>query len=196
MKSINDILNRVFPNRKLRKEGIMPLYSGTLVRSSEFKKNYHHWKLSDRMEPLLNFLRGHYQQCRRHGEDTFCLGIHSQQGFDGFYIQYNNQIEEHEYSYLLDYFFENAKNLNYRHYHSFEEHKEHNNRLISKESHYLKPVISSFEPPFNQEYGNILLELEKRDQVPKYVKVKVTSYAGFNYHPPREFDELVQQLVA
>lgn len=148
------------------------------------------------METLLDILRGHYQQCRRHGEDTFCLGIHSQQGFDGFYIQYNNQIAEHEYSYLLDYFFENAKNLNYRHYHSFEEHKEHSDRVISKEIHYLKPVISSFEPPFNQEYGNILLELEKRDQVPKYVKVKVTSYTGFNYHAPKAFDELVQQLLA
>lgn len=196
MKTIDDILNRLFPGRKSQKREIIPLHSSTLVRSEDFIQNYHHWKLSDRLEDVINLLQGHYQQCLRHGEDTFCLGIHSQQGFDGIYIPNNSQIENEEYSYLLDYFFENARKLNYRHYHSFEEHKELGDKVISKEIHYLKPVISSFDPPFNQEYGNILLELESRDQVPKYIKLKVTSYAGFNYHKPKAFDELIQRLVA
>ena len=196
MKTIDDILNRLFPGRMLQKGGIVPLHSSTLVRSKDFIQGYHHWKLSDRLEEVLSLLRGHYQQCKLHGEDTFCLGVHTQQGFDGVYITKNSQIPEEEYPYILDYFFENARKLNYRHYHSFEEHKEHGNEVISKEIHYLKPKITSFEPPFNQEYGNILLELESRDRVPKYIKLKVTSYAGFDYHPPKAFDDLVQHLVA
>lgn len=196
MRTIDNIFNRLFPNRKLQKQGIIPLHTATLVRTEKFIQNYHHWKLSDRLEAVISLLRGHYQQCRRHGENTFCFGLHSQQGFDGFYIPQNSQIEDWEYSYLLDYFFENARKLNYRHYHSFEEHKEHGDKIISKEIHYLKPVISSFDPPFNQEYGNILLELERRDQVPKYLKLKVTSYAGLNYQEPKGFDELVNHLVA
>lgn len=196
MKTIDNILNRLFPGRKSQKQGIIPLHSSSLVRSENFIQNYHHWKLSDRLEGVINLLQENYQQCRQQGEDTFCFGIHTQQGFAGFYIPKNERIEDDEYSYLLDYFFENARKLNYRHYHSFEEHKEHGDKIISKEIHYLKPVISSFDPPFNQEYGNILLELERRDQVPKYIKVKITSYAGFNYHEPKAFDELIQHLVA
>lgn len=67
--------------------------------------------------------------------------------------------------------------------------------MVSKETHYLKPVIQSFEPPYRQEYGNILLEMESRNQVPRYIKLKVTSYAGFDYEPPKDFDELVGKLV-
>mgnify|MGYP006281408165 CR=1 FL=1 len=196
MRSIEDILNRIFSSRKLSKKGRLPLHSAKLERSENFLKSYHHWKLSDRLEEVLSLLRGHYQQCKLHGEDTFCLGVHTQQGFDGIYITKNNQISEEEYPYILDYFFENAKNLNYRHYSSFEEHKEQGEQLISKEIRYLKPVVTGFEKPLNQEYGNILLELERRNGVMKYVKIKVTSYAGFDYHPPKDFDELVQQLVA
>lgn len=87
-------------------------------------KEYYSWKISERFSELMDLLRGHYQQCRRHGELTAFFGIHSHRGFDGFYIAQNSQIAHHEFSYLLDYFFENARKLNYRHYRSFEEHKE------------------------------------------------------------------------
>lgn len=197
MKTIEQLINSLFPSRRLQRKGKLPVYSGMLVRTDDFSRKYQQWKLSERLNELLGLLKGHYQQCRRHqGEPTAFFGIHKDQGFSGFYVAQNSQIEHHEFPYLLDYLFENAKKLNYRHYHSFEEHREQGDDVVSKQSHYLKPSIQSFEPPLNQEYGNILLELESHNDVPRYMKLKVTSYSGFDYEPPKDFDELVEKLVA
>ena len=61
------------------------------------------------------------------------------------------------------------------------------------ERHYLKPPLNT-EPPLDQRYGNVLIELVKENEEPRYLKVMVTTYHDRSYQPAQSFDAFLDAL--
>ncbi|MGM0566845.1 MAG: hypothetical protein ACQESX_08835 [Bacteroidota bacterium] len=195
MKTIHQLLNKIFPQKSTVEQG-KTAFSGRLERAESYKKDYETWKSSGRIKEILSILRKELEDSLKSGEPTNILGVHEGKGFTGIYMKNDDLLESREYPFLLDYFHEKIKELNYQPYHSIEDQKPQNGYITSKQMHYLKPKLSSFEPPYNQEYGNITLELELMDDKPRFLKAFTTHYNGFDYAKPKPANELFRILVA
>lgn len=195
MKTIHQLLNKIFPQKHTVKQG-KTAFSGRLERSGTYKKEYEAWKKSGRIQEILSVLRAELEDSLASGEPTDVLGVHEGKGFTGIYMKNDDLLEGREYPFLLDYFHERIKALNYHPYHSIEDQIPQSGFITSKQIHYLKPKISSFEPPYNQEYGNITLELEFTDDKPRFLKAFTNHYNGLDYAQPKPANELFRHLVA
>ncbi|MFW5974841.1 MAG: hypothetical protein ACOCQ6_01400 [Bacteroidota bacterium] len=195
MKTIHQLLNKIFPQKSTVEQG-KTAFSGRLERAESYKKEYENWKDSERIKEILSVLRAELEVSFSKGEPTDVLGVHEGKGFTGIYLKNDELLESREYPFLLDYFHERIKELNYHPYHSTEDHKPQRGFITNKQMHYLKPKLSSFKPPYNQEYGNITLELEFIDDKPRFLKAFATHYTGFDYARPKPANELFRHLLA
>ncbi len=195
MKTIHQLLNKIFPQKNTIKQG-KTAFSGRLERAENYKKEYETWRGSGRIKEILSVLRLELENSLSKGQPTEVLGVHEGKGFTGIYLKNDDLLEGMEYPFLLDYFHERIKSLNYHPYHSTEDQKPQNGFITSKQMHYLKPKLSSLEPPYNQEYGNITLELEFIDDKPRFLKAFATHYSGFDYAQPKPANELFRHLLA
>ena len=51
-------------------------------------------------------------------------------------------------------------------------------------------------PPFNQEFGNISIELICQDDLPKTLKFSGTTYNDRSYQKPKHYGVLMKHLVS
>jgi hypothetical protein len=64
----------------------------------------------------------------------------------------------------------------------------------TKEKYYFKPKNEASLPPFNQHYGNVLIECVYIDRLPSYLKLVANIYSDRNYTEAKPFDGLLHQI--
>ena len=62
--------------------------------------------------------------------------------------------------------------------------------------HYLKPKPNfQREGKINQQFGNITIEFDLRDDKPHYLKFQATSYTDHLFEDAKEFKELMSRVI-
>jgi hypothetical protein len=191
MSFFDQIKAKIFPDPAAIEQGKMPVLTDVIRRDERYIIEYEKWRNSEDKEDLLEWIREEYNN--EAGSDW--ITRLKSKGVRGFLIHGDEEgIGPVEAQYLLDNWKTRIRKLNYRLYSSHAESYIRENKVLFKERYYLKPQIQDFNPPVDQEYGNILLESEVLDQSLLSIKCVVTFYSGYNYKQPKEYDDFIDHL--
>jgi hypothetical protein len=191
MSLFNAIITKIFPKPEKIATGDQPVISEPIKRSEKFKEKYNKWVDSEEARVIITTIHAGFNNYMISGKADIPIGKYQGQGLSGFYIEGEAKIRDEVYSFLLDYIRERITFLNYRFYRSLYEAKERTGKIHSKEQYYFKPIPSSYELPVAQEYGNLTIEVDRVEEEVTYLKIMATTYAGFDYQKPKDFDELI-----
>ncbi len=175
-----------------------PLLHDQIVRKEAEIIAYEKWKTSHVKNQLITWIEEEYGQFITEGAAVdnsiiFLDNISSK----GFAIYFSNmRYTPQEATHLFDFFKEKVLELNYRSTNSDIRTYTKGTVVESLAKYYLKPSLKNMlgNPPFNQEFGNISIELICQDDLPKILKFSATSYNDRSYQKPKHFGQLMAHL--
>jgi len=184
------ILKKLFGSKSDKE----PLVSGKLERSEDFLAEYNQWKETSILNSVLGDLQIAYNKSNAFGMYNPAFHVYHSQQANGFFFNTQMRFTKEIYSYLMEYFKESVLELGYSIYTSDRKLKDHENGVQQVDRHYLKPSLTNTEPPIDQKYGNVLIELFTLDEEIQYLKVMVSVYSDRSYQDPKPFLEFMETL--
>jgi len=176
-----------------------PILSEPLERSAAELGAYENWKGTLPCRRLLDMLAAQYAifQSNPSGVDaalTF-LKTNSSNGFAFHFDRLDGSRTDAPH--FLEYLKEKTQSLNYRLQHADTRTWSEKDWVKTVERYYLKPRQNWAEgQKINQRFGNVTIELALRNDVPKLLTFRATSYADRLYAQPDDFHELMQLLLS
>ena len=166
-----------------------------LTRSDDFLKDFAGWKNSQESTAMLGRMYQTFLQ-KENRDPDIDLNVHNSPGADAVSISRIDKNNPMLFRFLLDLFREKILSLNYRMYSSTVEKKKAAGDMLIFERHYLKPDVLNQGKPYEQYFGNILLELEFINNKVRYLKILSTYYTGYDYKPAMQFDDLIVRIFS
>jgi len=171
-----------------------PLVSGKLERSVAFQSEYERWKESSILNSVLGDLQIAYNNSNAHGAYNPAFHVYNSKQANGFFFNTQMRFTDEIYSYILEYFKDRVLDLGYSIYTSDRKLSDKENGVQQVDRHYLKPALTDTQPPIDQKYGNVLIELFTLNEEVQYLKVMVSVYSDRNYSVPKPFLEFIEFL--
>ena len=182
--------------RLFRKENTPPpTIHKVLKRSERYLEGYTSWKNSDRPSLLTQAIYNSLLLSRKEIEQNPPVHLLTLSGSKGFALGHSSIYAEGEFNYLLDWFTEKVlSKYRYKQANADITVVEKGQQVQTLEKYYLKP-INDFDPPIDQQFGNLLIENSVIGINSNYLKVMANAYSDRNYSTARDFDELVDFLL-
>lgn len=159
--------------------------------------DYEGRKNDERTAEMLRKLREERRKAVEKGHANRNLQIYESPQSNGFYFNAGTGFSTAEFRILLTLFGEITQGLGYTVQTADRKMTEVETGVRTTERIYLKPRLgTAFEPPVDQRYGNVHLELALVNEQPSYLKVMAHVYMDRNYHPPQSFDRFADLLFA
>ena len=176
-----------------------PLLHESIVRSEEEIAQYEKWKNSYIKKQILKWIGSQYGLFLTEGiasdKNIIFLENVSVKGFAIYFSNLGYNVLE--INYLFDYLKEKILGLNYKS--SVSDIRTYTKGMVveSTAKYYLKPSLKNMlgNPPFNQEFGNISIELIYQDEIPKTLKFSATNYNDRSYQKAKPFGQLMEHLL-
>lgn len=171
-----------------------PALHALIERSAAEQQDYDFWKDSLVCQQLMDWVHAQYAiylvDVDAIEESMDFLNTPSAKGFvvHFFKTQYSRRDALHFLDYLKDCI---SERLNYRKQMSDTRTYNRPTWIENTQRHYLKPRIDFAAETFNQQYGNILIELILRDDKPYQLKLQATNYNDKQYTTAGEFKDLM-----
>ena len=191
MTFFDSIYDKLF-RRNSQKSGI--LSHEPLKRSQKEEIRLERWYGSERHQELLKLIHHSYHLKKTDIEGDVPILQFNSVYANGMAIKHTDHIEAEEYALLLDAFKRRLIDLGYRQAGSDSKHVAKEGYVVSVDKYYMKPPLQT-EPPINQMYGNISLELHFFNDQPNYMKIMASIYSDRLYQPHYDYDELVEELL-
>lgn len=175
-----------------------PIIHELIQRSEEEQADYTQWKSSFVLRRLLDWLSDQYAVSRVAPDDVDeALDFLDTPSSQGFVIHFHKtRYARREITHFFDYLKERVKTLDYRTQLSDTRTYNRPNWVETTEKHYLKPRTDYEEgEKIDQQFGNITIELEVRDEVVHNLRFRATHYRDHLYQAPRPFETLMQVLL-
>ncbi|RME92313.1 MAG: hypothetical protein D6772_17050 [Bacteroidetes bacterium] len=175
-----------------------PAIHELLKRTADEQADYTHWKNSFVARRLLDWLGDQYAIFLHQPADTdIAIDFLDTPSSKGFVIHFHQtNYSRREATYLFDLFKEKVAQLNYRVQLSDTRTFARKHWVETIEKHYLKPRHTYVEgEPLDQQFGNVMIELELRDDQVNNLRFRATHYSDRNYQEPQSFRELMQVLL-
>ena len=178
-----------------------PLIHEMIERSEEEREDYERWKNTMILRRLLDWLHEQYAIYRvdqdRIDEALDFLNTPSSKGF---VIHFNQtRYSQRDVVHFFDYLKEQVLKLKYRTQISDLRTYERASWVETIQRHYLKPGPTirqqQEDGKFTQKFGNIMIELELRNDQVFNLRFRATVYQDSLFKEPAEFKELMQELV-
>lgn len=180
-----------------------PLVHELIERTEEEKEDYAHWKRTLVPRRLLDWLQDQYAIYQ-------VLPADVDEGIDflntpsskGFVIHlHQTRYSRRDAVYMLDYLKERVKAQGYRSQISDTRSYQRANWAETVQRHYLKPGPTFKSAPvpgqkLAQKYGNIMIELELRNDKAHNLRLRATSYKDHLYEEAKAFKGLMGVLTA
>lgn len=195
MDFFQSILKKVFKDSKdefLGKNAAAEQIKITEEIKSQIAENEHN------LNALLNDIYLAYQIRKSGSMGRIHISLHKSGGAEGFFFsKANTGLTTQQFELIFHYLQQKLiTNFNYKCAVSDRTFHDMPTGLKVEEKHYCKPRISLDSMPYNQQYGNVLIEHVKIKGESSYIKVLATQYSDSNYLPALPFDELVLELFS
>jgi hypothetical protein len=165
-----------------------------LKRTEAEKASFSKWLQSEKSSTLLAAIHRAYHLKRTDIGSEIPVLLFRSVYANGFVVKNNEGIKDKEFTFLLDYFKHQLLQLGYRQAGSDSKVTAKDGFVLSIDKFYMKPPLQ-MEPPIDQLYGNISIELHKFNDQPNYIKLMASIYADRLYKIHDDFDELVELLL-
>ena len=180
-----------------------PLIHELLKRSAAEKEDYQYWKQTLVLRRLLDWLKDQfavYQYDPNHIDEG--LDFLSTPSTKGFVIHFNKtRYSQRDVNHFFDYLKEQVLLLGYRTQISDTRSYQRASWVESIDRHYLKPgptfkIKAPENGQFEQKYGNVMIELERRNDKVYNLRFRATSYKDRLFKEASDFKELMQNIMA
>lgn len=190
MTFFDQLYERLFSNQNSE----APMVYEPLVRSDQFSKAYFLWKKSGRLEEVLEMIERGYVLKSKDLDSKPDIHLLKGAGANGFAISFDPSLHKNDLSYLMEFFKEQMIGLGYKKSNADQMVKEVGNSIQSTFKYYLKPKISG-QTPFNQRFGNVLIEEVLINGKPSYLKLVASTYNDANYSKGYPFNQLFNKIL-
>jgi hypothetical protein len=173
-----------------------PAIHELIERSAEDQLDYQQWKTTLSKQRLLDWLIDQYAVFLSDGRQDRAIDFLDTPSSKGFVMHFHEtQYSEREITHFFDYLKERVQALNYRSDISDRRVFSRAQWVESQERHYLKPRNKYVEnEAINQRFGNITIELEKRDDQVRNLRLRATIYKDALYQEAKTFPSLMMAL--
>ncbi|SMG44263.1 hypothetical protein SAMN05661096_03113 [Marivirga sericea] len=189
MSFFEQIIAKIFPKEKKN----MILTNEVLKRSQQEFNSYEDWYASDVSGKILEKIFRAYHLKKTDIKDPIPIALLQSDKANGFAVANCSSLLDSDYKMLLEHFKKQILAIGYRQSGSNRKVTAEQDRVTTKEFYYLKPPIQ-MEPPIDQRYGNISIELILHDDKPYYLKLTASVYSDRLYSEPESFSDLVEKL--
>jgi hypothetical protein len=175
-----------------------PAIHEVIERSEEEKADFALWKETIVCKRLVNWLGDQYAlHSVLPGDVDEAIGFLNTPSSKGFVIHFSQmQYSRRDATHLLDLLCERVRVLRYTPQVSDRRTFSRGDWVETVERHYLKPRTDfRKEGPFEQRFGNVMIELVLRDEQPHNLKFSATSYTDSKYRDAEDFQELMQGVM-
>ncbi len=171
----------------------------TLERLPREQEAYQSWKNSDSCYLLLQKIAKAYYYQKTNISSDIKVHLFTSPGANGFAINYEPIFGSKTFDYLLDYFKDQTLEQKYKIQMAERKIMVKGDWIETKDKYYLKPSIKIQmldDQLVNQLYGNVAIELIKKDQTPLYLKLLVTHYKDHQFSEVLDYDDLIGKLLS
>lgn len=189
MSFFDQIVNKIFPKENKK----VILTNEVLKRSQHEFDSYDEWHASDVSKEILQKIFRAYHLKKTDIKDPIPVALLQSDKANGFAIANCSSLLDSDYKMLLEHFKKQILLIGYRQSGSNRKVTAEIDRVVTKEFYYLKPPIK-MEPPIDQRYGNISLELILHNDKPYYLKLMASVYSDRLYSEPLPFSDLIEML--
>ena len=179
-----------------------PLIHEMIQRSETERADYQRWKNTLVCRRLMDWLNGQYAIYRTAPKDIDeALDFLDTPSSKGFVIHFHKtRYSKRDVTHFFDFLKEQVLALEYRSQISDLRTYNRSNWVETVERHYLKPGSRLRKEQqesgrFLQKFGNIMIELELRNEQVFNLRFRATSYKDSLFEEPQEFKELMQQIM-
>lgn len=175
-----------------------PLIHELIERNEAEIKDYTFWKNTLVRRRLIDWLNDQYAIYLHQPENIDeALDFLNTPSSKGFVIHFHRtRYSRRDVTHFFDYLKERVLGLNYRI--QISDTRTYNRPMWVEtvQRHYLKPK-PNFERKgkINQQFGNVTIEFELRNDVAHYLKFQATSYKDYQFDDARDFKELMQLVI-
>lgn len=177
-----------------------PLVHEVIKRTNEEKADLANWQETLVCRRLKDWLSAQYAVFRVDPERIDeALDFLDTPSSKGFVIHFHKtRYNRRDVTHLFDYFKNKVLHLDYRPQISDRRSYQKGQAVEVVERHYLKPRTGTWDqenPKFRQRYGNVMLELTFRNDLPWNLKFRATTYKDRQFHEAKAFSELMQAVL-
>jgi hypothetical protein len=145
---------------------------------------------------MMDELLQQQQLAHSNGHSNQAFQLYQSPQSNGFYFNAATGFSTEEFRFVLDLFQERTEALGYRKQLAERRYSVKPNGVHCLERCYLKPELSSgIEPPIDQIFGNVHLELVLLNDEASYLKVMAHVYNDRNYLKARPFADFAERLM-
>jgi len=172
-----------------------PAIHELIVRSPEEMEEFERWKRTHNSSRLLDWLNNQFALHLEERPTDKGLGFLNTDSSKGFviYMQELNYSRA-DFIHFFDFLKERIQTLNYRSDISDRRIFSRKDWVETQERHYLKPRINLDEHPIRQQFGNITIQLEIRDDVVHNLRLRATVYNDSMFKKADSFRALMAAL--
>jgi hypothetical protein len=190
-----NLVDRLFGKSDSDAANKLPFVSEQLKRSARFEAAFAEWQNSERFGEVLDILRREHGEAKQLGPAHQAFQLYETPQSNGFYFNVAVGLAPEEFAFVLEHFREVTEGLGYRKQIADRRLSDRGEDVHCTERIYLKPdLLAGFDPPLDQLYGNVHLELVLLNEQPSYLKVMAHVYQDRNYKEPRSFDGFTEKL--
>jgi len=192
MTYLKSLIKQIFPKQADEgNEGEEILVREQVVRSKVFLDDYAKWKEQQMHKGLLAHLFENATVKSMNPEADVNYFAYRDEQSNGFYFHSESPWTQLDYAFFVEHLIQLLKKHGYVLKHSRREVIE-GDQLKTNEQFYLKPSIKyRKEKPYQQLYGNIIIEHRLIDNQTNLVKLMAQVYQGRAYQAPDSFEELM-----
>lgn len=190
---VQKILDKLFGNKD--EADSLRLLDGVLERSESFENAFEQWSASSKADDIIGKISNIFWNVRREIGFSPGLFVYSSPQANGFYFNSKLEISHLGFEFLLDEFRDRVLKMDYSLYTSDRKYVEVPAGIQRIDKHYLKPNPKAHpDGLFNQNYGNVLLELYSLNEKAQYLKCMVTVYSDHTFAEARPFEIFAECL--
>ena len=175
-----------------------PLIHEMIQRDEAEQKDYNFWKNTLIRRRLIDWLNDQYAIYLVQPEDIDeALDFLDTPSSKGFVIHFHRtRYSRRDVTHFFDYLKEKVLRLNYHTQISDTRTYNRPKWVETIERHYLKPKPDfESEGKINQQFGNITIELQLRNDKVRHLKFQATVYKDHQFEDAKEFQELMQRVI-
>ncbi len=171
-----------------------PLIHEAIERSGEEMEVYQNWKESLECRRFVDWLNDQYAiwEALPHDIDA-AIDFLNTPSSKGFAVHFHKTERPYsEVDHLFDFLKEKVLNLNYKAQMSDTRTWSDKKAVVRVDRHYLKPrTFITSNSKIDQQFGNIMIELQFRDNQPYDLKFRATNYHDRLYEKANDFKDLM-----
>lgn len=196
MNLFSRLFSQLYPNQTEEKATeIEVLIREPIKHNKVFLNAYQKWIYNEMHHGLLNDLNEKRALRKEQSAEKVNYFEVQNSTYSGFYFYGESRWSSTDYTYLVHYFLEQLKELDYFLANSVREVIEAPEELKTTEQFYFKPALKfRKEIPYNQLYGNLEIEHKIVDGETKMVKLMSSVYNDQHYNTAMDFDMLLNKL--